>query len=66
MDWFPQSGRLGCAIIRRLDHGEMLRWTQRIEAVDERIARCAVLYIHALAELAEMPQGLPLVTGSAT
>ena len=66
MTWSPQSGSLGLATLRQRYHEGTLRPTEFIEAVYERIARCAVPYIQALAALAETLQGLPRVTGSAT
>ena len=66
MTWSPQSGSVGLATLRPRYHEGTLRPTERIEAVYERIARCAVPYIQALAALAETLQCLPQVTGSAT
>jgi len=62
----PQSGSLDLATLRQRYHEGTLRPTELIDALYERIARCAVPYIQALAALAETLQGLPRVTGSAT
>lgn len=66
MMWSPQSGSVDLATLRQRYHEGTLRPTELIEAVYERVARCAVPYIQALAALAETLQGLPRVTGSAT
>ncbi len=65
MGWSPQKGSLSISTLQQLYQVEKLRPTLLIDAVYERIARCAVPHIQALAALAEALQGIPRVAGSA-
>jgi hypothetical protein len=65
MGWSPQKGSLSISTLQQAYQAEKLRRTELIEAVCERIARCAVPHIQALAALAETLLGFPRVAGSA-
>ena len=65
MGWSLQNGSFNSATLRTLYHAGTLRPAELVGAVYERIVRCAVPHILALAALAETRQDLPRVAGSA-